>query len=68
MAVSYKSSILDVEKDATSDHAYFSNDSVNTFGWSNVSVTVKDRSTKQSLDILSNVHGLVQAGAYTMPP
>ena len=53
----------DVEKDAAnSNHAHLTNDSVHTFSWENVTVTVTDRSSKQPLDILSNVSGMVETG------
>lgn len=62
MDKSNKSSIQDVEKDASNDQAYFRNDSVMSFSWSDIAVTVKDHRTKQPLDILSDVQGFVQAG------
>ncbi|KAF2823740.1 ATP-binding cassette transporter-like protein [Ophiobolus disseminans] len=53
----------DVEKDAgTQDYTHLTNDTVRTFSWSNISVTVNDRATKQPIDILSNVNGIVEAG------
>lgn len=53
----------DVEKDAAaSDYAHLTNDSVQSFSWDNITVTVKDRRSKQPLDILSNVNGIVDAG------
>ncbi|PMD46828.1 putative ATP-binding cassette transporter [Hyaloscypha variabilis F] len=42
--------------------AHLINDIVQSFGWRGVNVTVKDRSTKQLLSILTNANGLVQAG------
>lgn len=54
---------VDVEKDAAdADFAHLTNASLHHFSWHNVTVTVKDRSTKQPLDILSNVNGVVEAG------
>ncbi|KAF1969337.1 ATP-binding cassette transporter-like protein [Bimuria novae-zelandiae CBS 107.79] len=61
MNLSNKSSV-DVEKDAINDQAYFSNETVNSFSWSDVTVTVKDRRTKQPLRILSDVCGFLKAG------
>lgn len=52
----------DVEKDAAGDYTHLTNDIVQSFSWANVTVTVKDRATKQSLDILSEVNGIVEAG------
>jgi len=62
MVASDNSSVLDVEKHANTDRTCLSNDLVNSFSWNNVSVEVKDRHTKQPLEILSDVHGLVKAG------
>lgn len=50
----------DIEKGA--DYAQLVNDSVQSFSWENVTVTVKDRATKESLEILSGVSGSTQAG------
>lgn len=53
----------DVEKNAAGlDHAHLMNDTVQSFAWKDVNVTVKDRATKQPLDILSNISGVVEAG------
>lgn len=53
----------DVEKDAASQsYTHLTNDTVKSFSWENVTVTVNDRATKQPLDILSNVNGVVEAG------
>lgn len=41
---------------------FFDNKSVNTFSWSNISVTVKDRSTKQPRTLLHSCDGLAKAG------
>ncbi|KAF2472557.1 ATP-binding cassette transporter-like protein [Lindgomyces ingoldianus] len=53
---------VDVEKDAGGDYAHLTNTAIRSFGWENVTVTVKDRSTKQPKDILSGVNGIVKAG------
>jgi len=56
-------STSDVEKDAAvQDYAHLTNDTVRSFSWDNVTVTVKDRTTKKPLDILSDVNGYVEAG------
>lgn len=38
------------------------NDIVKTFGWKAINVTVKDRTTKGPLSILTDANGLVRAG------
>ena len=50
----------DVEKNA--DYAHLSNATVKSYAWENVSVTVKDRSTKQPTPILNKCSGVVNAG------
>lgn len=55
---------VDVEKDAGTDYAHLTNDSVRSFGWEDITVTVKDRTTKQPLEILSGINGSVEAGKY----
>lgn len=53
----------DVEKDAAGqDYAHLTNETVHSFSWTDVTVTVKDRATKQPLEILSGVNGVVEAG------
>ncbi|EUC40320.1 hypothetical protein COCMIDRAFT_9790 [Bipolaris oryzae ATCC 44560] len=53
----------DVEKGAdTADFAHLTNDVVQSFSWQDVTVTVKDRASKQPLDILANVSGVLEAG------
>ena len=52
---------LDVEKTA-SDYAPLTNHSVQSFSWEKVTVTVKDRHTKQPLELLSDVKGIINAG------
>jgi hypothetical protein len=54
-------SIEDVEKGVT-DYAHLTNTTVHSFSWENVTVSVRDRKTKQPLDILSGVNGIVEAG------
>ncbi|KAL1610194.1 hypothetical protein SLS60_001859 [Paraconiothyrium brasiliense] len=62
MTVSNNSSVVDVEKHANIGRTYLSNDTVSSFSWNDVSVTVKDRHTKQPLKILSDARGLLKAG------
>ncbi|EOA89268.1 hypothetical protein ACJQWK_09427 [Exserohilum turcicum] len=53
----------DIEKGAdATDFAHLTNNVVQNFSWENVTVTVKDRASKQPLDILSNVSGILEAG------
>lgn len=53
----------DVEKDAAGlGYAHLTNDTVQSFSWEDITVTVKDRATKQPLNILSGVSGIIQAG------
>jgi hypothetical protein len=51
----------DVEKSG-GDYAHLTNTSIKSFGWEGISVTVKDRQTKQPKDILSSVNGMIKAG------
>jgi ABC-type multidrug transport system ATPase subunit len=53
---------IDVEKGSSTDYAHLTNTSVHSFSWKDVTVTVKDRKTKQPLEILSGVDGIVEAG------
>jgi hypothetical protein len=53
---------LDVEKDPRTDYTHLTNQSVHSFSWEDITVTVKDRHSKQPLKLLSNVSGTVQAG------
>ncbi|OCK81639.1 putative ABC transporter [Lepidopterella palustris CBS 459.81] len=52
---------LDIEKN-TGDYAHLTNTAIRSFGWEGITVTVKDRETKQPKDILSDVNGIVKAG------
>ena len=60
--MSNTSDIIDIEKDAASDHAHLSNTTIKSFAWNYVNVTVRDRHTKQPKQILSGVNGCVKAG------
>jgi ABC-type sugar transport system ATPase subunit len=51
----------DIEK-GSADYAHLANDTVHSFSWEDVTVTAKDRASKQPLDILSGVNGMVEAG------
>ncbi|THZ59945.1 putative ABC transporter [Aureobasidium pullulans] len=52
----------------TSNEFYMFNDVVRSLSWSNVTLTVEDRSTKQPRDLISRVNGRVQAGEYVPSP
>jgi hypothetical protein len=54
-------SVPDVEKDA-GGYTQLMNNSVRSFGWENITVTVKDRQTKLPKEILHDVNGVVQTG------
>jgi hypothetical protein len=43
---------------------YMLNDIVHSLSWSNITLTVEDRSTKKSENLVSNVSGRVKAGRY----
>lgn len=51
----------DVEKNATTDDL-LRNTTVRSVSWSGVTVTVKDRETKQPKVIVDNAEGYVEAG------
>lgn len=67
MAASNHSFVLDVEKHAHTDHTRLGNESVHSFSWNDIAVTVKDRHTKHPLEILSDLRGLVKAGMLAFP-
>ncbi|KAG9627187.1 putative ABC transporter, partial [Aureobasidium melanogenum] len=46
----------------SSHELYMFNDLVHSLSWSNITMTVEDRSTKQPKDLVSNVGGHVKAG------
>ncbi|KAL1793578.1 hypothetical protein ACET3X_008560 [Alternaria dauci] len=61
--MSSSSIMADVEKGNTgSDYAHLRNEEVKSFSWEDVTVTVKDRISKQPIGLLSNVSGMVEAG------
>jgi hypothetical protein len=51
---------LDVEWDA--DNRFLMNHSVKTFSWTGLTVTVKDRQTKEARDLINDISGDVQQG------
>ncbi|KAI9680295.1 MAG: hypothetical protein M1829_001181 [Trizodia sp. TS-e1964] len=53
--------VQDIEQDAD-DSAHLNNTTVRSFAWQAVSVTVRDRATKQPKAILSGADGCVSAG------
>ena len=52
---------VDVEQKAV-DEAHLQNTTVHDFTWQGVTVTVKDRKTKQPKVILDGINGTVKAG------
>lgn len=46
----------------SSHELYMFNDLVHSLSWSNVTLTVEDRSTKQPKDLVSNIGGQIKAG------
>lgn len=50
-----------VDLEARND-AHLMNNDVNSFAWQGITVTVKDRETKQMKAILHNIDGIVEAG------
>lgn len=53
--------IVDIEQKAV-DEAHVQNTTVQSYSWKGVTVTVKDRQTKQPKAILSGIDGSVKAG------
>lgn len=53
---------LDVEWDA--DSRFLVNHSVKTFSWTGLTVTVKDRQTKEARDLINDISGDVQQGMF----
>lgn len=43
---------------------YMFNDIVHSLSWSNITLTVEDRSTKQPKSLISNVSGSIEGGKY----
>lgn len=43
---------------------YMFNDVVHSLSWSNITLTVDDRSTSQPKDLIGNVSGHIKAGKY----
>lgn len=59
-------SYLDVEQHALAE-THLQNTTVQNISWHGVSVTVKDRETKQPKVIVDNVEGYVEAGESSPP-
>jgi hypothetical protein len=51
----------DVEENK-SEQAFLLNDTVHSFSWQQLVVTVKDRETKQAKDLICDVNGSVEKG------
>jgi hypothetical protein len=54
---------MDIENKAV-EEAHLQNTTVKNFAWQGITVTVKDRVTKEPKSILRNVHGAVHAGNF----
>jgi hypothetical protein len=52
---------VDVEKN-NGEYTQLINNTVRNFAWKDITISVKDRSTKQPKNILNDVNGFVQAG------
>jgi hypothetical protein len=52
---------VDIEKDA-GGYIQLINSSVRSFSWKDITVTVKDRQTKQPKELLHDINGVVKAG------
>ena len=64
----YKSSAnMDIEQQAMAE-AHLKNTTVRDFSWQGVTVTVKDRVTKQPKTLVENAQGVVEAGRETNSP
>ena len=58
--------VIDIEKHAVAE-AHLKNTTIRNLAWKNVTVTVKDRETKQPKKIVENVEGIVEAGMRPLP-
>ena len=52
----------DIELQSVVDDSHLMNDTVKSFLWKDITVTVKDHKTKQPKAILDGVDGVVEAG------
>lgn len=57
----HKEARTDIEQQAVAED-HLKNTTVQSISWRNVTVTVKDRETKQPKAIVENVEGIVEAG------
>lgn len=55
----------DLERNESS--SFFKNNTVNDFSWRNLTVTVKDRHTKQPRNLIDGISGSVQQGWWLLP-
>ncbi|KAL4785421.1 P-loop containing nucleoside triphosphate hydrolase protein [Aspergillus varians] len=63
MAYSSSSDGLNIRDLERNDgHRFLMNHSVQSFSWNDLTVTVKDRRTKQPRNLIENIHGSVQQG------
>jgi hypothetical protein len=54
---------LDPDLERNEDHQFLMNRSVRNFSWKGLTVTVKDRQTKNARDLINDISGDVQQGA-----
>lgn len=52
----------DTEGRVGGDYAQLTNTNIRSFGWKGITVTVKDRQSRQPKTILSDVSGIVRSG------
>lgn len=53
----------DPDLERNEDHQFLMNRSVRNFSWKGLTVTVKDRQTKDARDLINDISGDVQQGA-----
>lgn len=54
---------IDIEQKVVDD-THLMNNTVRNYLWQGITVTVKDRKTKEPTNILENVNGIVRAGTF----
>jgi hypothetical protein len=55
--------ILSLDMESQSNHEFYVHkDLIQSLSWSNISLTVEDRSTKQPKDLVADVCGCIEAG------
>jgi hypothetical protein len=54
--------VLNVDVEQKAVDSSLKNDTIRNFGWQGLTVTIKDRKTKEPKAILANVDGYVESG------